>query len=113
MNIEECLHNNIKIPLNYNNHICHHFDRLTLNDKLLNKFIYKKCKFACYNSMSSNFIESFKKLMNTVLNIDKKCNTNNCNFLRHTDKKNNDGKHCCSSCEKNKIHASNCQKKIL
>jgi hypothetical protein len=113
MNIEEYLHNNIKIQLNSNNHICHHLDKLIKNDKLSNKFIYKKCKFACYNSMNSSFIEPFNKLMNTVLNIDKKCNTNNCNFLRHTDKKNNDGKHCCSSCEKYKIHASNCQKKII
>jgi len=113
INIEDYLHNDIKIRLNSNNHLYYNVNKLIYNDKLLQKFIYKKCKFACYNNMDSSVIEPFKKLMNTVLNIDKKCNTNNCNFLRHTDVKNNDGKHCCSSCEKNKIHTSNCQKKII
>jgi len=114
MNIEEYLHNNIKIPITSENCIIHHIKiNETYNDSLKNKFIYKKCKFACYNNMDSSFIEPFKKLMNTVLNIEKKCITNNCNFLRHTNEKNNGGSYCCRACRDGGTHGPACQKKIL
>jgi len=112
MNIEEYLHNNIKIPLNSNNHIVYQTENEIYN-KLIHKLIYKKCKFACYNNMHQSFKEPFKKLMNTVLNINTKCCNNNCNFLRHTDIKNNGGTHCCKACKEKDKHGPMCQKKII
>jgi hypothetical protein len=67
LNIEEYLNNNILIPLNKNNFLECNLGNDNYSDKLLKFFVYRKCKFVCYNSMNQTFKEQFKKLMNMVL----------------------------------------------
>ena len=36
------------------------------NNTMKNKFVYKKCKFVCYNGMNHTFKTPFEKLMDEV-----------------------------------------------
>ena len=42
-----------------------------------------------------------------------KCINDNCNYFIHTNKKNNDGLHCCYWCSQNKGHGVFCERKEL
>lgn len=65
LNVDHKLHNNIIIPRDNNNFIGHSFST-GYNETLKPHFVYKKCKFTCFNNMNHTFKPVFKRLMNKV-----------------------------------------------
>jgi hypothetical protein len=49
----------------------------------------------------------------TLESINIKCNTDGCNFLVHSNIKNNNGLYCCKRCKFDKLHGLKCQKKVF
>ena len=65
INVDNKLHKNIIIN-NKKKFTFYDFNE-DYNDTMKDKFIYKKCKFICYNGMNNTFKQIFEKLMNDVL----------------------------------------------
>ena len=66
LNVDHKLNNNIIIPRNNNNYVGHSFGT-NYNESLKDHFVYKKCKFTCYNNMNHTYKPTFRKMMNSIL----------------------------------------------
>jgi len=60
----------------------------------------------------TKLVEPVKKQVK-LEELTKKCSSSTCNFLCHSDIKNNNGTHCCRSCKKNGNHGHACEKKLI
>jgi hypothetical protein len=66
MNIDHRLHRNIILPKTDINYACYDFHG-PYHEKYKKRFIYKKIKFVCYNSMDGSYKKIFEQLMQHVL----------------------------------------------